>query len=184
MNFETIIDGLIGREKGYVDHPSDKGGPTNFGITLRVARANGYTGAMQDMPETLARAIYRKRYIAEPCFDKVVLIDEPVGYELIDTGVNMGPSRASEFFQRWLNGMNKQGSQYADVFVDGRIGEVTLDAFRAYRRWRGAEGSAVMVCALNCTQGERYLELAEANATQEDFLYGWIRSRVLQAATT
>lgn len=182
MNFEQVIDGIIEREKGFVDHPSDRGGPTNYGITLRVARANGYTGPMQDLPLTLARAIYRNRYIAGPCFDKVALIDEAVASELIDTGVNMGPAVPAQMFQRWLNGFNKQGSMYADVFVDGRIGDVTLDAFRAYRRWRGADGSRVMVAALNCTQGNRYLELAEGNDSQEDFLYGWIRSRVLQAA--
>lgn len=182
MNFESVIDGLIAREGDYVDHPADRGGPTRYGITQRVARANGYSGPMQELPLTLARAIYRHRYIAGPCFDKVALIDEPVGFELVDTGVNMGPAVPALMFQRWLNGFNRRGSMYADVFVDGRIGDVTLDAFRAYRRWRGAEGSQVMVAALNCTQGSRYLDLAETNETQEDFLYGWIRSRVLQAA--
>jgi lysozyme family protein len=182
MNFEIVIDKILAKEKGYVDHPSDRGGPTNYGITQRVAIANGWTGPMQDLPLALARSIYRTRYIVGPWFDKVALADESVGFELIDTGVNMSPSRAAEFFQRWLNGFNLQGSRYADVFVDGRIGDVTLDAFRAYRRWRGAEGAAVMVAALNCSQGNRYLELAEANQTQEDFLYGWVRTRVLQQA--
>lgn len=182
MNFEDVIDRILAAEKGYVDHPSDKGGPTNYGITQRVARANGWPGPMQDIPLTLVRSIYRHRYIAEPWFDKVALIDEGVGFELVDTGVNMGPAVPAVMFQRWLNGFNRRGSMYADIFVDGRIGEITLDAFRAYRRWRGAEGSRVMVAALNCTQGNRYLELAESNDSQEDFLYGWIRSRVLQAA--
>lgn len=182
MNYEDVIDSIVEKEKGYVDHPNDHGGPTNYGITQRVARENGYTGPMQDMPLSLARAIYRNRYIITPQFDKVGLIDEAVARELVDTGVNMGPPRAAEMFQRWLNGFNLQGSRYADVFVDGRIGDVTLDAFRAYRRWRGDEGSRVMVAALNCTQGMRYLELAEGNDTQEDFLYGWLRSRVLQPA--
>lgn len=180
MNFEDVIDRIVAVEKGYVDHPNDRGGPTKDGITQRVARANGWTGAMQDLPDSLVRAIYRNRYIVEPCFDKVALVDEPVGFELLDTGVNMGPSRAAEMFQRWLNGFNLQGSRYADLFIDGRIGEVTLDAFRAFRRWRGAEGSRVMVAALNCTQGTRYLEIAENNDSQESFLYGWIRARVLQ----
>lgn len=182
MNFERTLDAILAKERGYVDHPSDRGGPTNYGITQRVARANGYDGPMQDLPLSLAREIYRKRYIVEPCFDKVALIDELVAAELIDTGVNCGPSRPAEMFQRWLNGFNLRGSRYADVFVDGRIGEVTLDAFRAYRRWRGAEGARVMVAALNCTQGVRYLEIAENNDTQEDFLYGWVRSRVLEPA--
>jgi lysozyme family protein len=33
LNVEGLIDGLIDREGGIVDHPADKGGPTCFGIT-------------------------------------------------------------------------------------------------------------------------------------------------------
>ena len=33
MSIETIIDGVIRRERGYVHHPNDRGGPTNMGIT-------------------------------------------------------------------------------------------------------------------------------------------------------
>jgi lysozyme family protein len=179
MNFERFIDDILAAEKGYVDHAADRGGPTNHGITQAVARRNGYDGPMQDMPVSLAREIYRRRYIVDPGFDKVAVIDEKIGFELIDTGVNCGPMRAAEMLQRWLNGFNARGSRYADLFVDGRIGEVTLQALRAYLRWRGSEGARVMVTALNCTQGNRYLEIAENNESQESFLYGWMRNRVL-----
>lgn len=184
MNFDAVIDAIVANEQGYVDHPDDRGGPTCWGITTAVARRNGYRGPMQSLPLALARDIYRQRYISEPAFDQVGEIDGAIASELIDTGVNMGPARAGEMLQRWLNGFNAQGSRYADVFVDGRIGEVTLDALRKFLDWRGAEGSKVMVAALNCTQGARYLELAENDERQESFLYGWIRSRVLQKATT
>lgn len=182
MNFERVIDGIIRRERGYVDHPDDRGGPTNHGITVAVARANGYDGPMKDMPIALAREIYRKRYIVRPAFDKVWLASQPIGNELIDTGVNMGPARAAEMLQRALNIFNQQGSRYADVFVDGQIGEVTLDALRKYLRFRGDEGVRVMVCALNTLQGGRYFDIAENNPSQESFTYGWFRSRVLEPA--
>jgi len=182
MNFDPTINGILKREEGFVDHPSDKGGPTCWGITQAVARENGYTGPMQDLPVSLAREIYLKRYILRPGFDKVAAISEPIAQELIDTGVNMHPGRAGEFLQRCLNGFNKRGSQYADVFVDGNVGNVTLDALRKYVAFRGAEGVRVMVCALNVMQGGRYFDIAENNETQEDFLYGWIRSRVLEPA--
>jgi lysozyme family protein len=178
VNFEAVIDGIIARERGYVDHADDRGGPTNHGITVAVARANGYDGDMRDLPLSLAREIYRKRYIVRPAFDKVWLVDHRIGDELIDTGVNMGPNRPGEFLQRWLNGFNDTGSRYADLFVDGRLGPVTLDALRAFLRWRGAEGERVMVVALNCLQGGRYLEITEGDRTQRAFLYGWMRARV------
>lgn len=178
MNFEHIIDEVIRAEKGYVDHPDDRGGPTNFGITLAVARKNGYDGDMRDLPESLAREIYRRRYIAEPKFDLVALIDEPIGAELIDTGVNMGPAHPAMFLQRWLNAFNDTGSRYADLFVDGRIGQITLDALKAFLKWRGSEGRIVMLRALNSLQAVRYLEIAERDPSQRTFAYGWVRGRV------
>jgi lysozyme family protein len=178
MSIQSIIDNVIAAEKGYVDHKSDRGGPTNWGITEAVARANGYTGDMRAMPQSFARAIYEKRYITEPKFDQVVSINPVIGEELIDTGVNMGPSRAAEFLQRWLNALNAQGSRYPDMFVDGRLGPVSLDALRKFLAWRGKDGEKVLFRALNGLQATRYLEIAEGNKTQEDFLFGWLLNRV------
>lgn len=182
MNVDRYIDAILSKEQGFVDHPSDRGGPTNWGITQVVARSNGYEGDMANLPESVAREIYRRRYIVRPGFDKVALINERIAAELIDTGVNMGPARAGEFLQRALNGMNRRGSQYADLFVDGQVGEISRDALRKYLRVRGPEGERVMVCALNVLQGGRYFDIAEDNESQEDFLYGWIRARVMQEA--
>src|SRR5574343_485278 len=42
MNIETMLDNLLKTEGGYVDHPADKGGPTNYGITIPAL--NEYTG--------------------------------------------------------------------------------------------------------------------------------------------
>ena len=56
MTPDTLIDDLIDREGGYVDHPADRGGRTCFGITEAVARAHGYDGAMRDLPRATAAA--------------------------------------------------------------------------------------------------------------------------------
>lgn len=178
MSFEQIIDNVIAAEKGYSDHPADRGGPTKDGITLAVARANGYSGNMRELPDALIRTIYFKRYIIDPKFDQIALVDMLIAEELIDTGVNMGPHRAAEFLQRWLNGFNDTGSRYAELFVDGRIGAVSIDALKKFLTWRGAEGSKVMHRALNGVQAGRYLELTESNKSQRAFLYGWVRNRV------
>lgn len=182
MSFNLFIDRILKAEGGYSDHPADKGGPTNFGITQAVARANGYRGEMAHLPESLAREIYKKRYVVRPGFDRVAVVHSGLAYELVDTGVNMGPAVAATFLQRWLNGFNQQGSRYADVFVDGNIGEVTIAALRAFLAWRGEEGARVLIAAVNCTQGSRYLDIAEANSAQEAFLYGWVKNRVLEGA--
>lgn len=176
---DSIIADVIETEGGYVNNVADRGGETNYGITVAVARANGYTGPMKSLPRSLAVAIYTKRYINEPKFDQVLAVNEQIGAELIDTGVNMGPSRAAEFLQRWLNGFNTPGSGYQDLFVDGRLGALSIDALRRFIKVRGGEGIGVLLRGLNSTQGNRYLELTEANKTQRQFLYGWVRARVV-----
>ena len=175
---DQIIDEVIRVEGGYVNDPADSGGETNYGITIAVARANGYQGAMRDMPREFAELVYRKRYIDGPRFDAVLAMDADIGAELIDTGVNMGPHRAAEFLQRWLNGFNDTGSRYQALFVDGRVGDVTLAALRAFLNWRGAQGKVVMLAALNGLQASRYLEITEAKPSQRRFLYGWMLNRV------
>jgi hypothetical protein len=36
-----------------------------------------------------------------------------------------------------------------------------------------------MLRALNCSQGQRYLELAEQRSANETFVYGWVKERWL-----
>ena len=125
------IEAVMDREGGYVNHPADKGGPTNFGITERVARAHGYAGAMRDFPRSEAAAIYRRIYWLRPRFNDVAERSAKVAAELFDTGVNMGPSVAVTFLQRALTALNRNGSDYADLVPDGRIGTQTLGALDA-----------------------------------------------------
>ena len=179
MNIDQIIDGIIVREGGYSDRAEDRGGRTNWGITEAVARANGYTGDMRDMPQSVARAIYKHRYWLEPGFGKVALINPAVAEELADTGVNMGQATAIRFLQRFLNAMNQRGKLYPDIRVDGELGPVSLNALSAYLRQRGRDGLTVLLSALNCLQGNRYIEIAEHDPTQEANCYGWLRERVV-----
>lgn len=178
MTIESMIEATIGKEGGYSNHPADKGGPTNWGITERVARANGYTGDMRSLPREKAVAIYRQEYAIKPGFAAVAEIMPGVGEELFDTGVNMGPSIPAIWLQEWLNAFNDDGKLYPDIREDGDIGPGTLAALRAFRKARGAEAEPVLVRALNCSQGERYKTLSRNRAANEAFTWGWLRTRV------
>lgn len=173
-----MIEATIGKEGRYSNHASDTGGETMWGITIAVARANGYTGPMRDLPRARAVQIYYQQYAVKPGFAAVAEISEAIGEELFDTGVNMGPAVPAKWLQQWLNVMNQRGKLYADITADGKIGPATLNALRAYLRARGAEAEKVMIRALNCSQGERYRSLGENRPANEDFVFGWLRTRV------
>lgn len=178
MSIESMIEATIGKEGRYSDHPSDTGGRTMWGITERVARRHGYNGDMRALPREKAVAIYRQEYAIRPGFADVAEISPTIGEELFDTGVNMGPAIPARWLQEWLNAFNQKGKLYADIAEDGDIGPATLAALRAFLKARGAEGERVMLRALNCSQGERYKDLARGRAALEDFVWGWMRARV------
>lgn len=173
-----IIDDVLKAEGGYVDHPDDKGGPTNWGITQATARAAGYTGHMRDLSREKAFDIYYSRYVKAPRFDQVAAVNERIGSEVIDTGVNMGPAVAARFLQRSLNALNRRGTDYADIAVDGAVGPATIGALKGLFRKRGLAAESVLLKALNALQGARYIELAEARAANESFVFGWLQNRV------
>ena len=178
-DIEALLDELIDREGGYVNHPADRGGATRYGITEAVARAHGYGGAIRALPLAEARAIYRRIYWLRPRFDRIAERSPRVAAELFDTGVNMGPAVAATFLQRALTALNRGGGDYPDLVPDGRIGPETLGALERFLAVRGhGAGETVLLRALEALQGERYLRLAERRPANEAFLYGWLANRI------
>ena len=179
VGVDALIDAVIEREGGFVNHPDDKGGPTCFGITQQVARAHGYAGPMALLPREEAAGIYRRLYWLRPRLDEVARRAPRVAAELFDTGVNMGPAVAVTFLQRALTALNRNGKDYPDLVPDGRIGDRTLGSLDAYLQARGRRGGeTVRLRALEALQGERYLRLAERRPANETFLYGWLANRI------
>lgn len=176
LDADALIDAVIDREGRYVNHPADRGGPTCWGITEAVARAQCYGGAMRDLPRADAAAIYRRLYWLRPAFDQVARRAPRVAAELFDTGVNMGTGTAIGFLQRALNALNRAARDYPDIAVDRDIGARTLAALDAFLRVRG--GETVLLRAMEALQGERYIALAERRPSQEAFLYGWLANRI------
>lgn len=173
-----LIDAVIDREGGFVDHPADRGGSTRWGVTQAVARANGYTGDMRAYPRAAAATLYRTLYWYRPGLDKVAARAPALAADLFDAAVNMGTAVATEFLQRALNALNRGGRDYPDHPVDGTIGPATLAALDAFLARRAPGGEAVLVKAVEALQGARYLALAEQRPADEAFLYGWLDNRI------
>lgn len=153
MNFETALGIVLKHEGGYVNHPSDPGGETNFGITARVAKANGYHGSMRDIPMSVVRDIYRKDFWTAVRADE---LPEALRLPVFDAAVNSGPRRAVEWLQ-----------QAVGATPDGSLGSRTMMAARAV----DPRDAARRVCTirLNFLAGLRHFNAFGA---------GWVR-RVL-----
>lgn len=176
--FLKLVQGVIEREGGFVDHPDDSGGATCWGITQALARQRGYAGRMQDLTQDEARRIYHAEFWAPLNLDAVYTLSPLIAEELFDTAVNTGKSMAAGWLQRTLNGFNLKGTIYADLKVDAQVGPATLAALRSYLTFRKKDGERVLFRALNSLQGAFYISLAERREKDESFVFGWFLNRV------
>ena len=115
-----ILDAIIRREGGFVDHPSDRGGATKYGITrqtLEEFRGQATKEDVRDLSESEARRIYERLYLVRPGFDR--LANSRLQELVVDCAVNHGPRRAT----RWLQ-------KASGASVDGNFGPLSLSAVR------------------------------------------------------
>src|SRR4051794_4659272 len=99
--YDDALRRLLVHEGGYSNHPSDAGGPTNFGITLADYRAyvkpNATADDVRNMTADDAKRIYRKRYWdAQRCDELPAGVD----YSMFDYGVNSGIGRSGKVLRR------------------------------------------------------------------------------------
>lgn len=168
-----------GREEGgYSDNLKDSGGPTNWGITERVARAHGFVGHMRDLSHDRARQIAKEQYWDIMRLDEVAILSTRIAHELFDTGLNAGQATVVKFLQRCLNVGNRGSSIYADMTVDGLMGRVSVAALRDFLKHRGPQAEVALLNAMNGLQSAHYTELAERREKDEEFWLGWQFNRV------
>ena len=150
MNFDQAFERLIGHEGGYVNHPSDPGGETKWGVTKRTAMAYGYTGDMHDLSRERAKSIYREGYWDRAGCDRY---DPAIAFQVFDIGVNHGIGNAVRMLQRAVG-----------VADDGIVGPMTL----------GAVADMTVTDVLLRLNAER-LEFYTRLSTWPTFGRGWVR---------
>lgn len=177
-----LIGEMIDKIEGtaYTDIASDKGGKTKFGITEATAIAFKYlwpkynfNGNMKDMPRGLAEEIYLIGFWNKISGEQIRVHNPALAAILFNIGVNSAPSRAGILLQRSLNVLNRDQKDYPDVKVDGSIGRNTLNALQAYRDKRGWRGMMILTNTILALMGARYVDISEADVSQEDFTNGW-----------
>jgi lysozyme family protein len=114
MTFDIAVEKVLKHEGGYTFNPLDTGGATNYGITLAVARENGFDGDMRDLTKDQAKQIYRVKY-----WDaiKAESLPSDVRFHVFDAAVNSGVTQAIRWLQRVVG-----------TDADGVIGPITIAA--------------------------------------------------------
>lgn len=195
--YEAAFKELLGIEGGYVNDPSDKGGATKYGISLRFLAAEGtfdddgdgkadfdldmdgdITGA-----DVRALTIGDARYLYYRCFWKPLAAETfpaPIGEMLFDQGVNGGMSAAKKLLQRALNqslieARQKYGSNTSPdpLKVDGVLGDKSRNAIAWVLRYPSM-GMPVIVANYRAAVRERYRNIVARYPSQQKFLRGWL----------
>ena len=92
MNFDTSFSELIGNEGGYVNHPADPGGETNFGISKRSYPMEDIKG----MTLERAKALYFRDYWGPAGCDA---LPDAIRFDVFDMAVNSGSKQAVRTLQ-------------------------------------------------------------------------------------
>jgi len=167
VSVSNIIQDIIRREGGYVNHPSDKGGPTKYGITQ--ATLSDYLGRevseldVRDLKVELAEDIYEEKYYRKPKIDR---LPEEVQPFLLDACVHHGPDDPILFVQRVCN-----GAGIAELAVDGVAGPATRAAAHEAQKLMGE----VFLKALVEERRNYFLQIVAQDETQKVFLRGWLK---------
>lgn len=103
-SYDGALLRLLAHEGGYTNHPSDPGGPTNFGITIidyrKYVKPTATAADVKTMKLDEAKRIYRAKYWdAQRCDELPAGVD----YAVFDYGVNSGVGRSGKVLRRVLN---------------------------------------------------------------------------------
>jgi lysozyme family protein len=102
-SFDEALRRLLAHEGGYSNHPSDPGGPTNYGITIhdyrKYVKRDAVAADVKAMRLDEAKAIYREKYWrAQRCDELPAGVD----YAMFDYGVHSGIGRSGKVLRRVL----------------------------------------------------------------------------------
>jgi len=166
MTIDEMINEVLRKEGGFVNHPADRGGPTKFGITQATLSRFLEKAATVDDVRLLdietARDIYELRYYHQPRIDKLPEAIQPF---VFDCAVNHGPRRAIQFVQTVCNEA-KLGPLAVDGFMGPKTKAVADACYAAMQGW--------LLLALIQERKMFYLTIVANDESQKVFLKGWL----------
>jgi len=147
-NFAKCVEVVLKHEGGYVNHPDDPGGETNFGIAKRF-----YPDLdIKKLTRAEAEKIYYRDYWKKAGLDRILRPQRAL--QVFDMGVNAGTKRSIKMAQAVVR-----------VQRDGILGPVTAAAIN---RSQDFEERFVR------KRVEYYVGLVKRKPQLQVFLVGWI----------
>ena len=176
------------REGGYVNDPVDKGGETHRGVArkfhpdwpgwkiidqIKHDHPDDFKKRINDSQELadLAKTVYREKYWAPIRGDE--LPNQHLANKVFDTGVNQGVARSVRYLQEGLNLLNRNQKNYADIAVDGKLGDQTLKTIATFLKLE-TDRPDYLLKALNVLQASFYIDIMRRDPAQQRFARGWL----------
>lgn len=172
-NFEEAVNFILKNEKGLNENPKDKGGITNFGISLRflrnleAAKLRDYgifdfptEQTIKDLTIDQAKKIYLNEFWNHAPFEKIGN-QEHANY-IFDMCINMGISPAIKCVQRAIWAVMKR----REMPDDGILGPQTLAGIQRC-------GFLIMP-PMRSERAGFYRMIVEVTKDQESNLQGWL----------
>lgn len=179
----AVIRDKTAVESGYVNNPKDLGRETIYGITKTTAEEwkslwgkYNWNGDMKTMPKQMAFEIYDLGWWAKMRLDEVWELSIPLAERMFDFGINAGRANAIRSLQEILNVLNKEGTLWPDIAMDGGIGQKTIDALKAYvnANRRDPEAIEKLTMMMFSAQNYHYVQISLKRAANEEFTNGWM----------
>lgn len=156
--FEQAIETVLAHEGGYVQHPGDPGGETNFGISKRRYPDLDIKTLTRDQAVDLYRRDFWDQQYAK--------LSQALATKLLDAIVNLGPQSAVRVLQQAIN-----DEGFGPLQSDGIFGPSTLQAARLCPPEKLLRGFRARLAG-------HYTKLVMADPAREVFLLGWLRRAV------
>ncbi len=173
-------------EGTYSNNPKDHGGETWKGVARNywpdwagwkiIDAFKADPNFLQRLPkieelEAAVQDFYKVNFWNRFLGDQIK--NQEIAIELFEEAVNMGVSRAIQNLQFCLNAFNRDKLLYDDLIVDGRFGEKTFKALKAFCKGKRSLTQKNFVKALNVEQGHHYLTLGNKSDNYKIWMDGW-----------
>jgi lysozyme family protein len=137
MNFDIAFDRLMGHEGGYVNHPNDPGGETNWGISKRSYPNVDIKALTRDGAKAIYKRDFWDRIHADEMYDGVA-------FQALDFAINSGIQTSIRKLQKavgvaddgWWGPATKAAvSALSESDVIMRFVAERLDFWRSLKTW-------------------------------------------------